>query len=62
VTTRTLQEAVDAAVLAYRELHTLERREALMAAMNAYHEDFLRREREEALARGVEIYAAKEKD
>jgi hypothetical protein len=61
MTTRTLQEAVDAAVLAYRELGTPEARQALMDAMTAHHNDFLRREREEALARGVEIYTAKEK-
>lgn len=61
MTTRSLQEAVDAAVLAYRECSTREAKEALMAAMQAHHDDFLRREREEALARGVEIYAAKEK-
>jgi hypothetical protein len=56
VTTRTLQEAVDAAVLAYRELGTMEARQALMDAMTAHHIDFLRREREEALARSIEIY------
>lgn len=60
-TTEDLQRAVDAAVLAYRELATREAREALMEAMQRYHNDFLRREREEALGRGIEIYAAKEK-
>ena len=61
MTTEELQKAVDAAVTAYRELATREAKEALMAAMEAYHNDFLRREREEALARGVEIYSRKEK-
>lgn len=60
MTTRTLQEAVDAAVLAYRELGTMEARQALMDAMQAHHVDFLRREREEALARSIEIYTPKE--
>ena len=61
MTTEALQRAVDAAVLAYRSCPTLEARQALMDAMTAHHNDFLRREREEALGRGIEIYAAKEK-
>lgn len=55
-TTEELQRAVDAAVLAYRELATREAKEALMAAMQAHHNDFLRREREEALAQAIKIY------
>lgn len=57
----TLQEALDAAVIAYRENPDEEHRRALLKAMEAYHEDFLRRERDEALARGIEIYSRKEK-
>lgn len=49
-----LQQALDAAVLAYREQKTKETLEALMRAAGQYHEEFLRREREEALARAVE--------
>lgn len=49
-----LQEALDAAVLAYRALQTAEARQALMDAMTEYHNDFLRREREEALSRDIE--------
>lgn len=52
----TLQQALDEAVLAYRENPTHENRERLMWAMEVYHEDFLRRERDEALAKGIEIY------
>lgn len=56
MTTEALQRAVDAALLAYRECATAEAKEALMAAMVAHHEDFLRREREEALAQAITIY------
>lgn len=52
-----LQEALDAAVLAHREQQTQETLEALMRAAEAVRDDFWRREREEALARGMEIYA-----
>lgn len=54
-----LQEAVDAAVLAYRACPTREAKQALMDAMNAHHNDFLRREREEALAQAISIYERK---
>jgi hypothetical protein len=57
----TLQQALDDAVVAYRDHPTHENRERLMWAMEVYHEDFLRRERDEALARGIEIYTQKEK-
>ncbi|HET7110260.1 MAG TPA: hypothetical protein VFI41_05275 [Gemmatimonadales bacterium] len=57
----TLQKALDEAVLVYRTEPTEENRLALLKAMERYHDDFLRREREEALARGVEIYIKKEK-
>lgn len=48
-----LQEVLDAAVLAYRERRTQENLDVLMQAAEAVHEDFLRREREEALARAI---------
>lgn len=56
-----LQQALDDAVIAYRENPDEEHRQALLRAMEVYHEDFLRRERDEALARGIEIYTKKEK-
>lgn len=56
-----LQKALDDAVLAYREAPGEDTRAALLAAMERYHDDFLRRERDEALARGIEIYAKKER-
>jgi len=56
----TLQEALDEAVVAYRDNPTHENRERLMWAMEVYHDDFLRREREEKLAEAVEIYTKKE--
>jgi hypothetical protein len=46
-----LLTALDAAVVAYREDPTEENRLALFRAMEAYQDDFFRREREEALAR-----------
>jgi hypothetical protein len=56
-----LQKALDDAVLIYRDNPTDENREALLRAAEAYRDDFWRQERYEALARGVEIYAKKEK-
>jgi hypothetical protein len=56
-----LQKALDDAVVVYRDHPTDENREALLRAAEAYRDDFLRRERDEALARGVEIYTQKEK-
>lgn len=49
-----LQKALDDAVLAHRANPTRETLEALRGAMEAYTEDFYRREREEALARQIE--------
>lgn len=56
MTTEALQDAVDAAVRAYRSCQTVEAKQALMDAMAAHHHDFLRREREEALAMAISIY------
>jgi hypothetical protein len=53
----TLQETLDAAVLAHRANPTQETMDALMKAAEAVRDDFWRRERDEALAQGIEIYA-----
>lgn len=49
----TLQDALDAAVVAHRENPTPETLEALMRAAEAFRDDFWRREREEALAYAI---------
>lgn len=54
-----LQTALDAAVEAHRAHPTPETLMALMRAAEAAHEDFLRREREEALAMAIRIYDGK---
>lgn len=49
----TLQDALDAAVVAYRERKTQENLDTLFRATEAVRDDFWRREREEALARAI---------